>query len=175
MLGSYPGLLGQDQNADVPHIFPCGELPDEVPNQTIDVSHTENGLLVPVQQGQLSVINKTKKQATLEFYSEDVKAWRLQLKSITSADKETLDEETEERLENERKLFHSRIQAFTACMHVIQGTSLILTCNRTVNNKTFLGVYYLLRNQERTRAHRCVSGIELNVESLSEKAGFLKA
>lgn len=112
---------GKDQNADVPHIVPCGKLLDEVQNENLNVPHTDNGVLVPVHQGQLSVIKKTKKHTALEIYSDDIKAWRLQLKSITS-----VDEETKERLESERILFHSRILAFTACMHAIQGMTISL-------------------------------------------------
>ncbi|PON93600.1 DNA-3-methyladenine glycosylase I [Trema orientale] len=105
------GSQGLDQGAVVPY----GGLPEKAENENALVPQTENGTLVALQ-GELSIVKKSRKQVMLDLYSEDIKRWKLQLK-----DNSKVNDETEERLENERKVFHKRIGAFIARLHPIFG------------------------------------------------------
>lgn len=121
------GFLGEDQNADVPHyehgaIVVYGGLPEKDENKNSLVPHTEDGALVPHQR-ELSLVKKTRKQILLALHAKEIESWKLQLFGISK-----LTQETEERWENERRVFHGRIDAFTARMHVILGISFYLNC-----------------------------------------------
>ncbi|PON46015.1 DNA-3-methyladenine glycosylase I [Parasponia andersonii] len=113
------GFQGEEHSANVPHYDEHGAIvPGPVgkaQNENALVPHTENGALVPLR-GELSFVKKTRKQILLDLFSEEIGLWKLKLKELSK-----INDETEERQENERRMFHERLFTFTACMRLILG------------------------------------------------------
>ncbi|PON75269.1 DNA glycosylase [Trema orientale] len=89
--------------------------PSIAQNENALVPHTDNGALVPLR-GELSLVKKTRKQILLDLFSKEIELWKLKLKELSK-----INDETEERQENERRMFHERLFTFTACMRLILG------------------------------------------------------
>lgn len=104
----------QDQNAEMYHgaIVPLNGESALVKKN----AETYHGAIVPVNE-QSALVKKRSKKKFDPMYE---KLWRTQLEFITNES-----EETRQKLEDERRVFHGRIHAFTARMHVILGMFLL--------------------------------------------------
>ncbi|KAF3455101.1 hypothetical protein FNV43_RR05549 [Rhamnella rubrinervis] len=119
---TYEGLmanfykLNQDQNIhEVPHSG-CGPIilyqPSKLQYQNTEVLQTSHGAIIPFN-GQSALVKKRSKN---KFDPVHEKIWKGQLEYILNES-----EESRQKLEHERAVFHGRIDAFTARMHVILG------------------------------------------------------
>ncbi|XP_031281232.1 transcriptional activator DEMETER-like [Pistacia vera] len=103
----------QEQNALVPYSMRYQE-------QNALVIYNRDGTVVPFH-GSFELVKKRRPRPKVDLDEETNRVWKLLLENINSQGIDGTDEENTKWWEEERRVFHGRVDSFIARMHLVQG------------------------------------------------------
>ncbi|KAJ0028486.1 hypothetical protein Pint_35870 [Pistacia integerrima] len=104
----------QEQNALVPYSMRYQE-------QNALVIYNRDGTVVPLH-GSFELVKKRRPRPKVDLDEETNRVWKLLLENINSQGIDGTDEENTKWWEEERRVFHGRVDSFIARMHLVQGS-----------------------------------------------------
>lgn len=104
----------QEQNALVPYSMRYQE-------QKALVIYNRDGTVVPFH-GSFEILKKRRPRPKVDLDEETNRVWKLLLEDINSKGIDGTDGENRKWWEEERRVFHGRVDSFIARMHLVQGS-----------------------------------------------------
>lgn len=107
----------QEQNAIVPFYMNH--------EQNALVLYSRDGTIVSFQDS-FDLVKKRRPRPKVELDEETNRVWKLLMQDINSDGIDGTDEEKARQWEEERRVFHGRVDSFIARMHLVQGSNSLL-------------------------------------------------
>lgn len=107
----------QEHNAIVPYYMNH--------EQNALVLYSRDGTIVSFQDS-FDLVQKRRPRPKVELDEETNRVWKLLMQDINSEGIDGTDEEKARRWEEERRVFHGRVDSFIARMHLVQGSNSLL-------------------------------------------------